>query len=172
MLNEFPLLNGIAPSFCDISVKPQVLGLGGLPGVPLLAMADIAAINTGVSVDIGEQRGPGGFIRRRTSGQPSYTASLELYRSGYDRFLEQLAPLAPNKGPQKRVSLVHFNIVVQHTPPLETGDLKLYEFRIKGARMAGRDANSAEGPDPDKVTVPLSVSYIADVINGIEILMV
>jgi hypothetical protein len=159
--NEFPVLDGIAPSWADIIVKASPVGAA------LIDIKDIAAINTGTTVEIGEQQGAsGGRVIKRTTGSSKAEASITLYRSGYQKLLRGLKDLAPRRGNQRLISLVHFGIQVQHTPP---GDIEIYEYRIKGVRLKGRNLNSAEGTDADKVEVPLSVIEIADMIDGEEI---
>ncbi len=161
--NEFPILDGIAPSWADIIVR------GSADGAPLLEMKDIAAIDTGSTVEIGEQRGAsGGRVIRRTTGAASYEASWTLYRSGWQKLLRAWMALAPARGNQRAISLVHFNIQVFHTPP---GDTEIYEYRIKGCRIAGRTLNAAEGTEAQQVEVPLNPIEIADVIDNVEVVM-
>lgn len=164
-VNEYPILDGIAPSWADISVKIAATG------VDLIRMVDIAAINTGRSVEVGEQRGAtGGLVKRRTTGSASQEASMTLYRTGLQQMLRVLKDHAQAlpRGNQKRVSLVHFNIFVLHTPP---GDDDIYERRIKGCRITGDTMNSAEGSDAQQVEVPLSPIQIVDVIDGEEVVL-
>lgn len=159
--NEYPVLDGVAPSWADIIVRATPAG------APLIEMKDIAAINTGTTVEVGEQRGAsGGRVIKRTTGSVSYEASLTLYRSGYQKLLRALAAIAPVRGNQKAVSFVQFQIQVQHTPPNSD---EIFEYRLKGCRMLGRSMNSAEGVDADQVEVTLSVLEIADMIDGAEV---
>ena len=67
------------------------------------------------------------------------------------------------------ISLVQFQIQVQHTPP---GSDEIYEFRLKGCRIAGRTLNSAEGSDAEQVEVPLSIIELVDIIDGQEIVLI
>ena len=162
--NEYPVLDGVAPSWADISVK-----LEDSEGAPLLTMVDIAAINTNSTVEIGEQRGAsGGRVLKRTTGSVSQEASWTLYRSGYQKLLRGLKDLAPQRGNQRLVSLVHFNISVEHSPE---GDDEIYAYEIQGCRLLGRALNAAEGTDPGQVEVPLSPINIVDFIDGQEIVM-
>jgi hypothetical protein len=75
-----PLINGFAPSWCDIAVR---ISPGG---GPLIEIGDIAAIDYNGSVEIGEQR-EGGRVVNRTRGSSSYEASMTLYASGYQKLL-------------------------------------------------------------------------------------
>jgi hypothetical protein len=165
--NEYPVLDGIAPSWADLSVK-----LTGAD-ITLLEMRDIKAINTGRSVEVGAQRGAtGGRKKKRTTGQADEEASWTLYRDGFQRMLRTLKAAAESKGyvrgNEVLISLVHFDIIWFMTPP---GDPDIYERRVYGARVIGDTMNSAEGSDAQEVEVPLSVAKIADIIDGKEIVL-
>lgn len=157
----FPILDGIAPSWADMSVK-------AVPsGVAIFDMADIAALNTGTTVEVGEQRGlSGGRVLKRTTGSQSHETSITFYRSGYQKALRNLKALAPLRGNQRAISLVHFDMIVQHTPP---NDVEIYEYRLKGVRLLGRSMAHAEGTDADKVEVPCSIAELVDMIDGEEV---
>lgn len=160
LVNHYPVLDGIAPSWADIIVRV------GAAGIPLLDVEDIAAINSGATVEVGSQRAPGGRVVKRTTGASSFEASLTLYRSGYQKLLRGLKALAPLTGNRRSLTVVHFGIQVQHTPP---NDVEIYEYRMKGCRILGRNLNGAEGTDADQVEVPLSVIDIVDMIDGEEV---
>lgn len=161
--NDYPVLDGIAPSWADIIVRISP------DGAPLIEMKDIVAINTGTTVEVGELRGAsGGRVIKRTRGAVSYEASMTLYREGYQKLCRGIMGLAPLRGNQRLVSLVHFQVQVQHTPP---GSSEIFEYRVKGCRMLGRTANGTEGVDADQVEVSLSPIEIADVIDGVEVVM-
>lgn len=167
MNNEYPVYNGVSPSFCDIKVAVTATG------APLLRMQGIKSINTSVSGEVGEQRGAsGGRVMKRTTGQVSYEASMTLYRDAFNEFLDNLAIAAQSlgyvRGNQVLVSLVHFGIQIQHTLP---GVQDTFEHRIKGCRYLGRDLNGAEGTDPDTVDVKLSPLEIVDMRGGKEIVL-
>lgn len=164
MNNEFPVLDGVAPSWADVIVKASPTASGSL-----IDVKDIQSINTGTTVEFGEVRGAsGGRVRKRTTGSVSQEASWVLYREGYQQLLRALKDLAPKRGNQRAISLVHFNIQVQHTPP---GSTEIFEYRIKGCRIAGRNLNGAEGVDADVVEVALNPIEIADMIDGEEVVM-
>lgn len=161
--NEYPVLDGIAPSWADITVKATP------KGAPLIPMIDIVAIKAGVTVEVGEQRGAsGGRVLKRTLGASKHEASWTLYRSGYQKMLRGLVKVAPKRGNQRLLTGIHFGIQVQHTPP---GDVEIYEYRVKGARVIGRQLDGAEGIEADQVEVPLSVAEIVDMIDGEEVVM-
>lgn len=160
--NDFPVLDGIAPSWADITVK--MMG----SNITLLDMRDIAAINSSRTLEVGEQRSPSGLVIKFTTGAASHEASWTLYRSGFQKMLRRLLAAAPRRGNQALISLVHFDIEIQHTPP---GDTEIYMRRLKGLRVGGDTLNGAEGTDADKVEVPLKVKQIADVIDGVEVVL-
>lgn len=157
--NEFPVLDGIAPSWADISVT-----LSGT-GIALFEMADIKEISSGTTLEVGEQRA-GGRVIRTTTGSESSEASITLYRAGFQKFCEAAIAAAPRRGNEARLSLVHFDIIVQHDVP---GNPTIFTYKILGCRYAGRTLNGAEGVDADTVQVPLKVKKIVDVIGGLDV---
>lgn len=160
---EYPVLDGNAVSWADIVVKSEIFD------GPLVDVKDIAALNTSGTVEIGEQRGAsGGRVTRRTTGQVSYEASMTLYASGWQTMLANLSSVAPDRGNQKVISLVHFNLQVQWTPE---GATEIQEKIIKGCRVTGVTRNGAEGTDADQVEVALNPIEIVDVIDGVEHVM-
>lgn len=167
----FPSLNDVEPSWADIKVTAMISGSPGGPlsEVPILRMADIAAIKWGRKVELGEKRGAsGGRVMARTTGQGSQEASWTLYRSGMRNLITNLASVAPRRGRQRVIGLVGFTIVVQHTPPGDTG---IYTVKIKGCRYTGDDDDMKEGTEPDKIEIALNPIEIANVIDGEEIVL-
>ncbi len=162
--NDFPVLDGITPSYADIKVTFSGTDL------TILEMDDIKSINTGTTVEVGEKRGAsGGRVMKRTTGSAKYEASATLYREGYQKLLRQLKGKAPlRRGNQRAISLVHFQVKVSHTPP---GSTEVFEYVIKGCRLLGRDLNSAEGNDADTVDIKLNPIEIADIIDGEEVVL-
>jgi len=164
MVNQaYPTLNDIEPSWADIAVTATV------SGGSLLSIADIASIKWTRKVEVGEKRGAsGGRVMARTTGQASYEASATLYRSGMRNLLKALVATAPTRGNQAIVSLVAFDILIQHTPP---GESEIYQVKIKGCRYLGDSDDMKEGMEPDKVEVTLNPIEIANIINGQEVVM-
>lgn len=161
--NDYPVLDGISPSWADI--EAEAMPIGG----QLLSVKDFAAIHTGTSVEVGEQEGAsGGRVMKRTTGRVKNEFSITLYRDGYLRLLRGLKGLAPKRGNQRLISLVHFDIKVQHTP---IGSVDIFEYRAKGLRIIGRTLDGAEGTSADTVEVPCSVITIADMIDGEEVVL-
>jgi hypothetical protein len=157
---DFPVLDGIAPSWADINVRISPTGGN------LIEMGDIAAINTDWAVEEGQQR-EGGRVLKRTSGSLEQNGSITLYASGYQKFLRGLKSAMPlNAKGQRRASLAFFLIHVVYTPP---GSTDLLEYKAKGCRMLGRTIDASEGTDAQQVEVPLSVLELVDIIDGEEI---
>lgn len=163
MAQEFPLLNGVAPSWADISVELQPLGASPV------TTSDIAEITCSETIDFGVVRGvSGGRKMKRTTGQLDNEASIKLYRPGLQVFYRALMALAPTKLGQKVLSAVVFNIVIQHTPP---GDVEIYTLEIRGCKLAGDSYSFAEGTDADQVEVPLNIMQIVRIIDGQEVVL-
>lgn len=159
----FPSLNAIEPSWADIQVTGTVLG--GL----LIDMSDIAALKWARKVEVGERRGTsGGRVMARTTGSLSHEASATFYRSGVRNLVKALMPLAPIRGTQSLISLVSFDILIQHTPP---GEIEIYQTKIKGCRYLGDSDDMKEGNDADKVDVTLNPLEIVNIINGQEVVL-
>lgn len=175
-----PLIQGFAPSWADIAVR---ISPGG---GPLIELGDIAAIDWNASVEVGEQR-EGGRVVNRTRGSVTYDASMTLYASGYQKLLAGLVAAAPLRGSQSLISLVSFTINIQFSPPTGGGLAGqaigaaanalgvgggIFETRLKGCRVIGRNISAAEGNDAQQIEVPLSVIEIADIVAGKEVVLV
>lgn len=157
--NDFPNVDGIAPSWADVILKISPTGAA------LLEMKDFKALNSSRSVEIGSQKA-GGRVMKRTTGDSSQEASMTLYYDGYIKLLRGLKGLAPIRGNTRLISLVTFDIQVQYTPP---GSVEIFDRRWKGCRISGDTANGAEGTDANEVEVPLSVIEIVDIVDGEEV---
>jgi hypothetical protein len=164
MTNQaYPSLNSVEPSWADINVTADITGAS------LLSIADIAAIKWSRKVEVGEKRGAsGGRVTARTTGQGSQDASATLYRSGMRRLISNLMTIAPMRGTQAVISVVAFNIVIQHTPP---GDPNIYQVTLKGCRYLSDADDMKEGSDPDKIDITLNPIEIANFINGQEVVL-
>ena len=159
--NEYPVYNGIVPSWCDIQATAQIEG-----GVAL-DLPHLQSINTGCEVEIGEVEA-GGRVIARTTGSSKHSASMQLTHRDYQEWLRKLAAVAPTRGNQKVVGLVHVNLQILWTPP---GTDDIYEVRVKGCRFSGRDLNSAKGTDPNMVDVKLNPIQVVDVVDGQEVVV-
>ena len=164
---DFPIYNGVAPSWADISVRLTPEGLS------VVEIKDIAAINLNTSVEVGVQRSVGGRIARRTLGQDTYEGTITFYRSGLQNFIRVLKDAALSlghvRGPQAKIRLVHFDVDVQHTPP---NDDEIYQRIARGCFLTGAAINAAEGTDAEQVEVPINPAQIVDVVDGTEVALI
>lgn len=153
---EYPSLNGVEPSYADIRLQfPIHDGAIYKPGPA------VAGVNWSDTVEVGDAPGAnGGRKWRRTTGVYSCEASVTLYRSGWKAFVQEL------KQRSTRLSLVGFDLVIQHTPPVETGDTTIYTVKILGCRLTGRSLSHAEGTDPDKIELTLNPMRIEELEAG------
>lgn len=148
MAQDYPTLNGVEPSWADISVDIPIYGS------VTLTIKELAGLKWSDKVDVGVVRGTnGGRKTKRTTGQLDNDASAIFYRSGWKTFSEQLATI------NKKISLVGFDIIVQHTPP---GVDDIFKVKIAGVRVVGRSADHAEGVDPDKIEIALNTMSIEE----------
>jgi hypothetical protein len=156
---EYPVLDGVAPSWADIEVRIAQPG-GGV----LIEMGDIVSISSGCTVEVGRQK-EGGRTIKRTAGDSSEEANIVLYLSGYQKLLRGLKAAAPKRGNQRRLSLVSFNILQIWTP---FGTSEIFERRIKGCRILGNASDNSEGTDAARIEIPLDPMQVVDVIDGEE----
>ncbi len=162
MINQaLPSLNDIEPSWADIATTFTVYG------GDILEMIDIAGLKWSRKVEVGERRGAsGGRVMARTTGSGSQEASATLYRSGLRRLIKALMSKAPTRGNQRLISLVGFDILVQHTPP---GETEIYVSKLKGCRYLSDADDMKEGNEPDKVELTLNPIEIVNIIGGEEV---
>jgi hypothetical protein len=165
--NEFPIVDGIAPSFADLklSLTPY--------GAPLISMSAVKAVNMGRTVEVGELIGAsGGRVMATTTGTVKYSFTMTLYRWGWEQLSEGLANVAKPfalRGNEIAISLVHFAAELIWTPP---GSNKISHRRAKGLRLLGDTNNPTEGNDPDELEVTCHAKVICDVLsNGKELVM-
>lgn len=160
---NFPSLNAIAQSWSDIGVTLQ------LQSGPQLTTFDIVDIKHESIVEVGKMRGAsGGRVMKRTTGQLDDTASMTLYAEAADRFEAALADVAPSRGDESAISLVFFDIIIQHTP---IGATYIRKIEVLGCRHVGRSEAYAEGTDPDKCEIKLDVAKIVKVVDGKRIVL-
>jgi hypothetical protein len=160
---SYPSLNDIEPSWADIALTFSI------GGGQFLDMEAIKALKWNRKVEVGERRGAsGGRVMARTTGQGSQEASATLYRSGLRQLIRALMDQAPVRGNQAVISLVSFDITVQHTPP---GEFDIYQTIIKGCRYLGDADDMKEGNEADTVECTLNPIEIAQFIDGREVVL-
>jgi hypothetical protein len=154
MGQEYPTLNEVEPSWADIKLSFPVYG-----GETVIT-PDIAAVKWSDKVDVGLVRGTnGGRKSKRTTGQYDCDASVTFYPSGWRTFRKVLAAKNP------KISLVGFDILIQHTPP---GQTEIFTVKIAGCRVTGRSSDMAEGADAEKIEIPVNPMLIEE--DGITLL--
>lgn len=164
MGQEYPSFNDVEPSWADVNVTATV------SGGSLVQTSDIAAVKWSRKVEVGLKKGTsGGRVMSRTQGDITYDASLTFYRGGLRRLVRALVEKAPSRGNQKRISLVGFDVMLQHTP---FGETDIYQTKWKGCRYLGDSEDMSEGNDADQIEVPISTLEIVNIIDGVEILLI
>lgn len=158
----YPSYNGVASSWADIQTTYTTTG-GAV--IQMAAFSDLSFSDT---VTVGEQRNAGPLVTQRSAGEVAQEGKAIFWRDGAEELMAALASEAPTRGNQKRISLVHFDIVAQHTP---FGSSDIFEVRLKGCRILSRNFAFTQGPDPDKVECDLSPLQIAQFINGEEVVL-
>lgn len=154
MSHEYPTLNEVEPSWADVKLSFPVYG-----GETVLT-DDIAAVKWSDKVEVGKVFGSGGGrVRKRTTGQYDSDATVTFYKTGWKRFRTVLA--AKNS----KISLVGFDILIQHTPP---GSTEIHTVKITGCRVLGRSGDMAEGSDADKVEIAINPMLVEE--DGITLL--
>jgi hypothetical protein len=156
MSNDYPVLDGIAPSWADVTLKIAATG------APVLDTRDFKSINTSRSLEVGEKR-MGGRVLEFTTGSLGQEASITFYQAGYDKLLDAFSAIAPKRGDEYLISLVHFNLDLQFSVP---GSVKVYQRLVEGCRIAGDTLNPSEGTDANSIEVPIKCKVIADIVNG------
>lgn len=154
MTQDYPSLQDIEPSWADITISFPIYGGN------TVVTKDIAAIKWSDKVDVGVTRGTnGGRKTKRTTGLYDCESTVTFYRAGWRAVRDVL--VAKNK----RISLVGFDILIQHTPP---GESRIYNVKIAGCRVLGRAADMSESADADKVEVPVNPMIIEE--DGVTLL--
>jgi hypothetical protein len=154
MSQDYPTLNSLEPSWADISFNFPIYGS------VTVTVKEIAGIKWNDKVEVGVVRGAnGGRKTKRTTGLLDNDASMTCFRSGWKSLRQKLA------AKDKRISLVGFDIIIQHTPP---GDTEVYNVKIAGCRIVGRSYDTNETADPDKIELALNPMVIEE--DGITLL--
>lgn len=148
MALEFPTINEIEPSWADVSIALP------LYGGPTVTTKDIAALKFSDKVDVGVKRGTnGGRKTGRTQGMLDNDASITFYLHGWKLHRNSLAMI------DRKISLVGFDIICQWTPPRS---IDIISVKILGCRVVGRTWDLAEGPDAQKIEIPLNIMNIEE----------
>lgn len=167
MGSSYPTLDGFAQSWADIVVTASPYGGGQIN------VEDISDISCERTVETGEQRKTGGDLVATTVGSAKYTAKSTFYASGYEALLDELAKQAiamgrVTAGGEAQVSLVRFDILIQHTV-IGTTDIRKKE--IMGCRIIKDAFSGSEGNDPDKLEIDLHPMRIVYTVKGKRIVL-
>ncbi len=159
MINQdFPVLDGIAPSWADLSINFK--GANS----PKLEMKDLASVESTAKIEIGKLRGlSGGKVTRTTTGASDYEGKLGLYQSGFVGLLDNLSGSMQRRGELYVYGTVFFDIQQFWTP---FGTDEIFEKQINGCRILGDTLASAEGTDAQQVDLPMYVGEVIYVYRG------
>lgn len=161
--NDYPILDGFAPSWADFTLKIQP------SGVALLTSRDVKSLTSGSTVEVGVQNA-GGRPKQTTVGSSSHEGSFTLYLTGaqiFERAIKEAAEAAgfTRDGGVVQLSLVHFQIDYLFTPP---GSSAIWERRMKGCRLLSDAEAPSEGTDATTVDYKVYVTERVKIIDGIE----
>lgn len=162
--NDYPILDGVAPSWADFVLRIQP------SGVALVTAKDVKSLSSGSSVEVGTQMA-GGRPKRVTTGSLGHECSITLYLSGaqvFERALKDAAVAAGyvRDGGVAQISLVRFQIDYLFTPP---GTDDIWERRLKGCRLLTDSEAPAEGTDATTVDYTFFVMERTKIIDGVEV---
>jgi hypothetical protein len=115
-----------------------------------LEIEDVAAIKWSRKVEVGEQaaRAAGASWRVRAA-RSANEASARFYRSGLSKLEDALAAVAPQRGNQRIISAVGFDILIQHTP-LARRPSSREDTRVAGTSATPTTTRKARTPTRSK----------------------
>lgn len=162
--NEYPLMDGFAPSWADIKCTLQA------SDVALLELADIKSVASGSTVEIGHQK-HGGRPYSTSVGELSHDCKMSLYATGATKLFRNLKDAALAQGFVRdggvaQISLVHFTFGYMFTPP---GTVNIYEQLWKGCRLLNDSEAPAEGTDVLSVDMSIYVRERIRMIDGVQV---
>lgn len=160
MAGSIETLNGTAPSWAEVEITADVSGGGSFPDI------DWKSVDVESKVDRGFQRGPGGQVKQKTTGQPTDSASGSLYRSGLRQLKIALAAAAPQDAAGRyQLSKVRFNIIIKHA---YEDDAQIYCLKLLGCTLDKNAFKMAEGAEADTVDIDLNPMKVIEIIDGKE----
>lgn len=162
---EYPILNGRAPSWADIGITLNITGGQTYKDI------DIKSIKWSSKVERGEQRGAsGGRVMKRTTGSVTNEGSCEFYKSGLRKLVKAImaAPEARTRGSEVAVSLVTFDVVILHSVP---GDDEIYHEVMYGCSLSSFESSMTEGNDAEVVAMDLAPIKCAWIVDGKEVVL-
>lgn len=161
-MSELSTLNENAVSWAEIDCTINIAGGQSVKGV------DLKSVNYESKVERGVQRGPGGKVKKRTTGQPTDSADAEFYRDGL-RILKRAIVAAciaagyVDSAGRPQLSKVTFDLVIKFAMD---GDPEIYCTKLLGCHLDKTAFKHAEGTDADTVASDLNPIEIVEVIDG------
>ncbi len=163
MASSVETLNGTAVSWSEIEIIANVSGGGSFPDL------DWKTLDHEEKIDRTFQRGQGGRIKAKTTGQLTPAASGSLYRSGLRELVRAVKAVAPQDAAGRyQVSKVRFDLVINHS---YTDDTEIYCVKLLGCSLDKKSFKHAEGADADLVDVDLNPMRIIEMIDGDEVVL-
>ena len=165
--NEFPIIDGVVPSWADVTARitPN--------GAAVLTSRGIKSISSGADLEIGVEM-HAGRVYGTTVGQAKANGSMTLYLSAAQDFIKALKDAALTAGYTRdggivQAGLVFFQLDYAFTPP---GTDTIWERRLKGCRLIGNTEAPAEGTDATTVDYTLHVTERVEVVDGVEVALI
>jgi hypothetical protein len=161
MANEvLPLIDGRAPSFAEVATTVDVIGGQSVD-------VSFKALSWESKIERGEQRGPGGRLRARTTGKKDDTASCTMYRSELKVLQRALVAVAPrDSAGRPQLSKVTFTLTVNYS---FDDDTDITTVILRGCHFDKNAGKFDDGStDADTVDMDLTPIEVVEVIDGQE----
>jgi len=164
--NDYPLMDGFAPSWADISASIYGEDLD-------ILVKHLKSVSGGSTLEPGTQL-LGGRPYATSVGSSSHEGKLSLYAIGAQIFMRGLKNAAVAKGFVRdggivQVGLVHFDLDYRFTPP---GTSSIFERSLRGCRLVGISEAPAEGSDPLVIEYTLSVTDRTEMVDGVQVALI
>lgn len=157
-MSELSTLNENAVSWAEIDCTINIAGGQSVKGF------DLKSLNYESKVERGVQRGPGGKVKKRTTGQLTDAADCEVYRDALRIIKRAIVAVAPKDSASRpQISKVTFDLVVKFAMD---GDPEIYCTKLLGCHLDKTAFKHAEGTDADTVAIDLNPIEIVEVIDG------
>lgn len=133
-----------------------------------LPLEEITDISHATLVEVGDARGAGSRTKGETRGKLKDSGKMTLNAGQHDALVQALADVAPTKDGESLISLVYFDIAINHQP---YDGAPVRQVELLNCRILGLSEDLKEGTDPDKVAVELYVRRVRRIINGKRIVL-
>jgi len=156
-------LNDAAVSWAECKAVANIDGGIDLPDI------DWKSFDFEEKIDRAWQRGQGGRLKKKSTGQSTPSAKATAYREGLKALKTGLLALAPqNSEDQYQLSKVRFTLVITHS---YEGDPEIYCIEIRDCTLDSTAFKMAEGPEADTVDIDLNPRQIVEIIGGKEVVL-